>query len=75
MTGWVFAFAVNMAKATVEEGTDEHKQAAASIDQPGNYSISRLYLDFNCKLYMLILTLYAASLTTISSESNRILQV
>jgi hypothetical protein len=50
MTDWVFAFAVNMGSAEVTQGTDEYDQAASALNQPGDYSIKRLYLDFSCKV-------------------------
>lgn len=50
MTGWVFAFPVQMGAINVEDETDEHQELTAVINQPGGYSILRLYLDFNSKL-------------------------
>ncbi|KZF24923.1 hypothetical protein L228DRAFT_280214 [Xylona heveae TC161] len=47
MTGWVFAFGVSMGAINVDEGTEEHKEIRSVINQPGDYSILRLYLDFN----------------------------
>ncbi|RHZ58241.1 uncharacterized protein CDV56_106408 [Aspergillus thermomutatus] len=43
MTGWVFAFAVNMGSADVDESTDEYQDIASAFAQPGDYSIWRLY--------------------------------
>lgn len=54
MTGWVFAFAVNMGSADVDKSTDEYQEIASAFAHPGDYSISRLYLDFNCKLTSLV---------------------
>ena len=50
MTDWVFAFPVLMGQINVEEGTDEHKTIKEVINQPGDYSIMRLYIDFNSEL-------------------------
>ncbi|OGE46921.1 hypothetical protein PENARI_c089G01865 [Penicillium arizonense] len=43
--GWVFAFEVDLAKLAVTEGT-ELSEIKQKLNQPGDYSISRLYMDF-----------------------------
>ncbi|KAF8243632.1 hypothetical protein K440DRAFT_561107, partial [Wilcoxina mikolae CBS 423.85] len=50
VSGWIFAFAVNMGKINVEEDEEDHKKITEIINQPGDYSISRLYVDFNSNM-------------------------
>ncbi|PGH15923.1 hypothetical protein AJ79_02090 [Helicocarpus griseus UAMH5409] len=47
VTGWVLAFSVDIAAVNVPEDSDDYQNATSVINQPGDYSISRLYLDFN----------------------------
>jgi hypothetical protein len=53
MAGWVFAFGVSLGSINLDDGTDESNEIRGVINQPGDYSISRLYLDFNSE-YSLI---------------------
>ncbi|KAL4746998.1 hypothetical protein BDW72DRAFT_197155 [Aspergillus terricola var. indicus] len=52
MAGWVIAFEVGFDHMVIEEGSEEDKQVRHAIDQPGDFSISALYLTFNEKWYV-----------------------
>ncbi len=47
--GWIFVFAVNLSMSGVDPNSAAGKAIAAQIDNPGDYSISRLYADFMSK--------------------------
>lgn len=44
--GWVFAFDVDYAILDVPRNSSEYKEVQKIANQPGDYSIKRLYLDF-----------------------------
>ncbi|PGH11685.1 hypothetical protein AJ79_04708 [Helicocarpus griseus UAMH5409] len=47
MTGWRFVFGIDLNDTDVDPGTEEHDNVQSAMGHPGDYSISRLYLDFN----------------------------
>lgn len=49
MKNWVFAFAVDMGRINLPKDSSEYDEVKQVINQPGDYSISRLYLDFNSR--------------------------
>lgn len=46
LAGWRFAFEVDYTTLDVPSDTTEHREAKRQMNQPGNYSIKRLFLDF-----------------------------
>ncbi|KAI1075143.1 hypothetical protein F5B20DRAFT_560906 [Whalleya microplaca] len=44
---WTIAFDVKISKMDIEEGSDEDKRVRAALNQPGDFSISSLFLEFN----------------------------
>jgi hypothetical protein len=58
MKDWKFAFEVDFSTLDVPPSSEEHKQAKERLNQPGDYSISRLFLDFKselpCNRYILV---------------------
>jgi hypothetical protein len=49
MKDWVIAFDVGLDSIDIEEGSEEHKEVKAAINQAGDYSIKSLFLTFNRK--------------------------
>lgn len=49
VTGWKFAFEVDFHKLDVPQG-DEHDKVVKRLNQPGDYSIKRLFIDFSSKI-------------------------
>lgn len=74
MTGWRFAFAVDMAAINVPEDAEDYEDVKSVINQPGDYSISRLYLDFNSKCQKSFLPSISLA-NSIHSQQNCVLQV
>lgn len=75
MRGWRFVFAVDIGQLGIEKGTTEERDLKTIMDQAGDYSIYRLYLDFNSK-YLARLHLQAGHHSkSLNSEQDRKLQV
>ena len=47
VAGWTIAFNVQIDKATIDKDSEEDKRVRSAIQQPGDFSISSLYLTFN----------------------------
>lgn len=47
VAGWTIAFDVSIDKATVEKDSEEDQRVRSAIQQPGDFSLSSLYLKFN----------------------------
>lgn len=49
VSGWTIAFDIDIQKFNLEEGSDEEREVKKAIEQPGDFSISSLFLAFNRK--------------------------
>ncbi|KAI1349750.1 hypothetical protein F5Y01DRAFT_316421 [Xylaria sp. FL0043] len=47
VSGWTIAFGIKINEIDVDEGSDEYQRARSAINQPGDFSIRSLYLEFN----------------------------